>query len=177
MKEIANAWWSLVSAGMGAGAVLALQALWRTIYIDVAKRITSTIWGIRIVDEITPKFLRHHLWSGTWEVTWVVKSKNFSPDNAKVGRLYRCFNMIALEGSGTTAAGDKIPYAFVGKLSQDGSIVTGTWFDRRGAGGYHGVYQLVVAGSGNTAVGLWVGFSRSKVAVRSGELRWVRISD
>lgn len=177
MAAIPIGWWHLLFASIGGGIALALQALWRAISVDAAKRITSTIWGIRVVDRCTPNFLRHHLWSGTWEVTWSVKSKNFLPNNSEAGRLYRCFNVIALEGSGTTATGAKIPYAFVGKLSQDSSIVTGTWFDRRGAGGYHGVYQLAVAGTGNEAVGLWAGFSRTRVTVKSGDLSWVRTGD
>lgn len=170
-------WWHLVFASIGGGLALAIQAFSRAISADVAKRISATLWGIRLFDKYTPKTLRHHQWSGDWEVTWGVKSTNFMPQNSDIGRLYRCFNIVALEGSGTTTAGEKIPYAFVGRLSQDGDIVTGTWFDRRGPGGYHGVYQLAVAGTGWTADGLWAGFSRTKVAIKSGNLSWVRLRD
>lgn len=170
--------WHLVSAGIGGGSVQAVRALWRAIATDVAKRITASLWPMRIIDSITPNILRHPIWSGTWDVTWEVDSPNFEPVNAHRARLYRCFNAIALEGLGTTTTGKQIPYGFTGKLSRDKSIVTGTWFDRRwGDGGYHGVYQLRIAGTGESATGLWCGFSETTEKIKSNRLVLARLID
>jgi len=171
-------WSHLLSAGIGGGGVLVIRSLSRAIAADVAKRITTTLWGIRAFDVCTPPFMRHPLWSGTWRVTWFVKSANFEPSNADSGRLYRCFNSIAFEGSGTTTTGQRIPYGFVGKLSRDKTIATGIWFDRRGGdGGYHGVFQLRASGNGHQAAGKWAGFSETSSAIKADKIEWQRIGD
>jgi hypothetical protein len=112
-------------------------------------------------------------------VVWIVKSSNFAAVNPETGRLYRCLNSVAFEGSGTTADGKRIPYAFVGRLTRDKTILTGTWLDRRGRGvGYHGVFQLRLQGAGSTtASGKWMGFSETKPIVKSDSLDWIRLAD
>lgn len=174
-----HSWLAALNIAIGGGAVLALQALGRALITDVATRISASMWGIRAFDTVTGWALRHPVWSGTWEITWKVRSTNFHPVNTETGQLYRCFNTVALEGSGTTAAGHKIPYGFVGRLSRDKSILTGTWFDRRGDKvGYHGVFQLRVQGaSGTAAFGRWAGFSEMKPVVNADVMEWTRISD
>lgn len=133
---------------------------------------------MRCIDRFTPHFLRHPMWSGFWDVTWRVESSNFLETNTHRGRLFRCFNAIALEGSGTTTTGRDIPYGFVGTLSRDKSIATGIWFDRRwGDGGYHGVFQVRVAGTGDRADGLWCGFSETGPQINANALMWERVSD
>jgi hypothetical protein len=160
--------WHIVSAGVGGGLVLAGRALWLALATDVAKRISATLRGMRAIDSITPEFLRHPVWSGTWDVTWEVESPNFEHVNTHRAKLYRCFNAIALEGIGTTISGKRIAYGFTGKLSRDKSIATGIWFDRRwGDGGYHGVYQVRLAGTGDRATGLWSGFSETTPAINA----------
>jgi len=171
-------WLHVVTLGIGASSGLALRSLWRAITADVAKRITSTLSGIRIFDKCTCRFLRHPLWSGEWSVTWKVNSPTFEPANTECGRLYRCFNSIAFEGSGSTTTGHRIPYGFVGKLSRDKTIVTGIWFDRRGGdGGYHGVFQLRASGNGHAATGLWAGFSETSAEIKADKFEWTRVSD
>lgn len=170
--------WHIVSVGIGGGLVLTVRILWQAIATDVAKRITASLWGMRTIDSMTPAFLHHSIWSGTWDVTWEVESPNFELVNTHRARLYRCFNTIALEGLGTTTSGNQIPYGFTGKLSRDKSIATGIWFDRRwGDGGYHGVYQVRISGTGDCAIGLWCGFSETSPAIKSDKLVWTRVND
>lgn len=170
-------WKGALNALFGGGLVLALQGLGRAAVTDVATRISAKVWGIKAFDKLTGWFMRHSIWSGRWEVTWEVKSPNFAPVNAEVGRLYRCLGSVALEGSGTTSDGQKIPYGFVGRLTRDKTIITGTWFDRRGADvGYYGVFQLRLLGAGSTkAVGRWAGFSDAKPTVNADVITWTRI--
>ena len=172
--DLSQALW-LVLVG---GATLALEALGRALWVDVAKRASVSVWGIRIFDYLTGWALHDPLWSGEWKVTWQVGSKNFLPVNEDTGQLYRCFNSFAIEGSGTTSSGRKIPYAFVGKLSRDKSIATGLWFDNRGGNfGYHGVFQMRVQSDGTGVEGLWTGFSEATSAIKSGKMSWQRSSD
>ena len=162
----------------GGGATLALEALGRALWVDVAKRVSVGVWAIRIFDRLTGWALHDPLWSGKWNVAWSVGSENFLPKNEDAGRLYRCFNSFAIEGSGTTSSGHKTPYAFVGKLSRDKSIATGLWFDNRGGkSGYHGVFQMRSRGDGAGAEGLWAGFSDTTSAIKFGEMSWHRLSD
>ena len=169
--------WHILSAGIGGGMILIVQGIWRAAATDVAKRITASLWLMRKIDRITPAVLRHPMWSGIWDVTWEVDSANFVQINEHRGELYRCFNAIALEGLGTTVTGHEIPYGFVGRLSRDKSIATGTWFDRRwGDGGYHGVYQVRVAGTGDRAVGLWCGFAETGPQINANTLIWERVT-
>lgn len=178
LGHISLDFWHIASAGVGGGLVLSAQALWRAMVTDVSKRITTSLWCMRQIDRVTPSFLQHEMWSGTWDITWNVDSSNFDQTNTHRGRLYNCFNAIALEGAGRTVAGHAIPYGFVGKLSRDKSIATGTWFDRRGGdGGYHGVFQVRVGRTGDRADGLWCGFSETGPQIKADVLNWVRVSD
>lgn len=172
-------WEGALNALVGGGIVLALQALGRAVMTDVATRISAKVWGIRTFDELTGWVLRHGIWSGRWEVTWEVQSTNFASVNAETGRLYRCLGSVAFEGSGWTSDGYKIPYGFVGRLTRDKTILTGTWFDRRGSDvGYYGVFQLRLLGAGSTkATGRWAGFSEEKPVVNADVLTWTRIGD
>ncbi len=168
--------WHLVSACVGGGSFLAVRALGRAVATDVAKRISYSLWGMRKIDAITPAFLRHPVWDGKWEVTWEVNSSNFEQFNTHRGRLYRCFNTIAIEGLGRTSSGKLISYGFTGKLSRDKSVATGVWFDRRwGDGGYHGVYQVRLTGTSDRASGLWCGFSQTTSSIKSDKLVWVKV--
>lgn len=172
-------WKAALNALVGGGAVLALQVVGRAVMTDVATRISTKVWGIRVFDKLTGWLLRHAVWSGTWEVTWKVASANFEPVNAETGQLYRCLNSVAFEGAGTTAEGHRIPYGFIGRLSRDKTILTGTWFDRRGNDvGYYGVFQLRLLGAGSdSASGKWAGFSEEKPVVNSDSLTWRKIGD
>jgi hypothetical protein len=169
MFDLSHLAWVAVGGGIG----LAGRSLISAITTDVARRISTTLWGIRTFDRVTRRILRHPIWSGTWEISWHVESKTFGPINSDFGEIARCFNAIAIEGSGTTSTGSKIPYGFVGKFSRDKSIITGIWFDRRaGDGGYHGAFQLRVHGSGEEASGLWLGFSESTATIKSDKIFW-----
>lgn len=172
-------WSAAVNALVGGGIVLALQALGRALVTDVATRITASVWGIRAFDATLGRLRRHPVWSGTWEVAWHVESASFAAVNAKTGRLFRCLHAVAFEGHGTTASGHSVPYAFVGRLSRDKTILTGTWFDRRaGDVGYHGVFQLKLWDpNGGRASGRWAGFSETRPIVNADLLEWERVGD
>jgi len=149
------------------------RALLAAFMTDVARRAGTSIKFIRIFDRYTSFLFKHSVWSGEWEVNWAVNSPNFKKNNRDIVELSRCLNNIAMEASGTTTKGKKITYGFVGKLSRDKSIVTGTWFDRRKGGfGYHGSFQLKLAGSADKATGIWIGFSETAGNIKSGQMDW-----
>lgn len=172
-------WRDALWAAAGGGGLLALQALGRAIFADVASRVSAKYWGIRLFDRATCWiwFMRDPVWSGLWNVSWSVKSKNFEPTNSHVGQIYRCLNSIAILGSGATPDGNRVPYCFIGKLSREKSVLTGTWFDQTivNGGAYHGVYQLRRSGTGGKATGLWIGFSETTGAIKSGEVTWTPV--
>lgn len=163
-----------IVALLSGGVALSVKALFSALVTDVAKRIGATLWGIKFFHRLTPRFLRHPKWSGQWKVTWEVESTNFDAINTDTVELYRVFNRVALEAPGKTSAGDTIIYGFVGTFSRDKTIITGTWFDKRVSdAGYHGAYQVRLAGNGRDVKGVWIGFSETSEGVKSGPLRWV----
>jgi hypothetical protein len=171
-------WSYVLTAGLTGGAVLAIQALTRALMADGAKRIAASVWGIRAFDFCTGWILADPVWSGMWKVTWQVESSTFEAENSGTGRFYRCFNSFALEGSGTTTSGRKLPYAFVGKFGRDKTIATGVWFDKRGGGsGYHGVFQMRALGDSESATGAWAGFSETTSDIKSDRMKWRRCAD
>lgn len=166
-------------------SLLIVPAFWilgRTLIVivvrDFARRFTLTLFGIWLFDRTLGRLLTDHVWSGRWRVTWSVASPDFPAKNQFEGKIYRCFDTIVAEGRGHVVDGESIPYAFVGKLSRADSILTGTWFDRRGTkSGYHGAFQIRLPAAKTIATGTWVGFSDSKPTVRVDELVWERIGD
>lgn len=168
-------WPTMLFTAMIAGTTLALQALVRALWYDIAKRFSLTVKGIQIFDILTRKFLRDPVWSGKWTVTWYVKGPTFQPENIETRRLYRCFNSFTVEGVGITSSGNEIPYVFVGKFSRDKTIATGVWYDNRGSSsGYHGAFQVRVIGEGNGAKGRWLGFSETTHQIKSDKIEWQR---
>lgn len=164
---------------------LIVPTLWiigRTFFIlivrDFARRFALTLTGIRLFDRFLGRLLRDPVWSGYWRISWRVKSSSFSAENVFDGRIYRCFDTIAAEGRGFASNGAEIPYGFIGKLSRDNTILTGTWFDRRGAkSGYHGTYQIRLPAAGTVAKGKWLGFSDKSSQIKVGEITWERTAD
>lgn len=154
---------------------LVARALVAAIAADVGRRISSTFWVIRAFDRTLGRLIPDHTWGGTWTVTWFVDSENFETINSTTSTVYRCFSMVALEGSGAVTAGGLRRYLFTGRLSSDRSILTGVWFDAQEASaGYHGAFQLRLRGAQNKAEGLWIGFSRMSRDIRSGPLQWTK---
>jgi hypothetical protein len=170
------AWNSVGWAVLGAAMPTLLRSFFVAIVRDFARRFALTIFGIRLFDRTIGRLLSDPLWSGRWRITWFVESQTFNDHSSWESRIYRCFDTIAAEGRGDVVEGTSIPYGFVGKLSRDKTILTGTWFDRRGTrAGYHGSYQLRMPASGAVAKGKWIGFSDTKPIVKSGELEWRRL--
>ncbi len=164
--------WGIFSGGI----LILLRTLFVAAMSDVGRRISSTMFGIQAFENTLGRLLRDDVWSGEWEVAWNVKSKAFLQSNKRQSAIARCFNSVALEGVGLTTAGVEIPYGFIGKLSRDKSIVTGTWFDRSGNNaGYHGVYQLRLQGGRDEAVGKWAGFSETGSNIKTGTLYWTKV--
>jgi hypothetical protein len=164
-------WWGIIIGGGLIAARLLLAAVLR----DTAKRIAFTLWGIKLFHNATKwlPWLQHPTWSGNWEITWKVESDNFHESNVDRAQMYRAFNRIAAVSSYSTLEGNSIPYKFVGELSRDMTIVTGTWSDNRGgAGGYHGSFQMRVTGTAVSAKGLWIGFSETTNEIKAGDLIW-----
>ncbi|QCK85573.1 hypothetical protein E8L99_07225 [Phreatobacter aquaticus] len=169
-------WTDIAWAAIGGALTLLGRNALTAAFTDVARRISLSMWGIRMFDQYIGKYLIHPIWSGQWDVTWFVNSASFEESNTHTSTIYRCFNTIAIESTGTTPAGLKLRYGFIGRLSRDKTIVSGIWFDSRGNdGGYHGVYQLRMPGAGHAATGLWVGFSDTTDAINSGKLVWTKL--
>lgn len=168
--------WGIVWTAIGSFLPMLAKWLMAAILKDFARSFMFTLIGIRLFDRSIGRLREDPVWSGRWRVTWFVDSPTFNNKNSWEGRIYRCFDTVAAEGIGHTADGRRIPYGFIGKLSRDRTILTGTWFDRRGASsGYHGAYQLRVSAVGERAIGKWIGFSDTDTTVRAGELEWQRL--
>jgi hypothetical protein len=164
-------------AVVSGGFALSLRALVAAVISDLSKRLMISMWGIRAFDTCLGWIVRNPVWSDEWEVVWDVQSSTFQSTNVEKAQLSRAFNKVALEGSGITRDGKKIRYGFLGDLSRGKTIITGTWFDRRGGqSGYYGAYQLRLSGTGEEAVGRWVGFSETTAAIKSGRLTWKKLS-
>lgn len=145
---------------------------------DIARRFALSLFGVRLFDRTLGRLHRDPVWSGHWRVTWYVTSSTFVQENSCEGRIYRCFDTVVTEGVGHTIDNESIRYGFIGKLSRDGTILTGTWFDRRGARvGYHGSYQIRAPASGSVVKGKWIGFSDKKPIVRAGDITWERLGN
>src|SRR5262249_683215 len=147
-----------------------------TLISDFARRLALTIRGVEAFEFVFGWVLKDAIWSGRWRITWTVASPTFNNTNAWEGRIARCFDTIVARGVGVTSGGVTLPYGFVGKLSPDHSLLTGTWFDERGAkSGYHGAYQLRLTPVGDQAIGKWLGFSKTQPVINSGDLLWEKL--
>jgi hypothetical protein len=103
-----------------------------------------------------------------WTLTWHVESENFQPANPSPLRLQRFFNVVGAEWDVVATNGASYSYRLVGQLN-DGKL-TGRWFDAdNGRLGYSGVMQLVFSPLGDSAAGLWIGYSAAN-NVKSGEI-------
>jgi hypothetical protein len=170
--------WNIVFWGaVGSAATILIRMLFVALVTDFARRFSLSIIGVRIFDFLTRWFLSDPIWSGQWKITWQVSSSSFKQENSYEGKIYRCLDTVVTEGMGHTADGESIPYGFVGKLSRDHTILTGIWFDRRGAkSGYHGSYQIRLSAGGSTlASGKWIGFSEQRNTVKAGKLTWQKL--
>jgi len=166
--------WTLV----GAALTIAARTFFAAIITDFTKRFTLTLVGVQAFDAMTDWLLRHPIWSGYWRVTWKVTSADFPEKNEWEGRVYRCFDTVVAEGAGQVSGGEYIRYGFIGKLSRDRTILTGTWFDRRGSKiGYHGAYQVCLQTPRDVATGKWIGFSSKQPVINADELLWERVGD
>ena len=168
--------WSVLEwTGIGAAIPIIGRLFFIALAQDIARRFSVTMIGIKVWDWVTrwPPLI-DPIWSGTWKITWTTESPSFDQSNFWIGRVWRCFNTIAAEGTGKSSSGQRIKYGFVGKLSRDKTILTGTWFDKRGAG-YHGCYQLRLFSAHNIAEGRWVGFSETSAAINADMLKWERL--
>lgn len=105
--------------------------------------------------------------TGKWTQKWCVKSKHYPPQNeseAEVTQIGSEFNAISsIQGR---------PFVIRGQI-QSGNVVTGTWYDRQGAGTYFGAFQLVIDPIPTKMEGKWIGFS-SKNVVKEGQWIWRR---
>lgn len=141
-------------------------------------RIGASMWGIKASVRILGWVpgVREDVWSGPWEVSWEVDSKNFEPKSTHTANLYRFLGKVAVEGIGSTKDGNQIPYGFVGNYSNSDAIISGEWFDRtHKTAGYHGTFQLrVPAAARNRGEGLWLGFSDNGPEIKSGKLIWTK---
>lgn len=166
---------------LGGALVILAQWLFNATARDVTKRLVLTAYMIqagsilaKVLSTIFP-FLRHPVWSGDWTVSWEVESQNFDPVNSRGSELFLWLTSVSIEGTGRTSKGECLPYSFVGMLTRDKTIVTGTWTDKvSGPEGYHGVFQIRLNPSKDEASGLWIGFSHSDGTVKSGQLTWTK---
>ena len=140
---------------------------------ELGKQVSGQYWFIKIFDSTAGKFLRDRVWSGQWSLTWHTDSANFPKQNTSLGTLHRCFNSIALKSSIQSSKGSELTYLFVGKLSRDRTILTGTWYDDLGSNrGYHGSFQIRLDQHQKSASGKWIGFSDSSNEIRSDNIIW-----
>lgn len=173
-----NYWNSILWAAAGSALPVLVRTFFAAAMRDFVRRFIFTMTGVCVFDRTIGRLLTDPVWSGRWRVTWHVSSSTFKQENACEGRLYRCFDTVVAEGIGHTVNGESVPYGFIGKLSRGRTILTGTWFDRRGAKtGYHGSYQIRVPASGRMVTGKWIGFSDKEPVVKCGELTWERLGD
>jgi hypothetical protein len=171
-------WSALIWAGVGAAVPILARILFVALVRDFARRFALTIVGVKLWDFVTSWALKDPIWSGRWRVTWTTNSTNFHANNAWTGRVRRCFDTMVAEGIGQTSTGRSVRYGFVGKLSRDRTILTGTWFDMRGATvGYHGCYQVRLFSAHDRAEGKWLGFSETSGAINTDVLKWERLSE
>lgn len=166
--------WTLVIGAV----VLVGRSLMAALFSDIATRLAVNLTGIRLFNFVLGWAVRHPVWSGTWQVHWSVQSENFSRNNTCQATRFRMFNQVAMVGLGRSKTVGEIEYVFIGSLSRDKSVLTGKWSDRRGVSiGYHGVYQLLLSGTGDRAVGTWIGFSTTEGRVKSGDLMWTKLQE
>ena len=169
-------WELVICTAAGAAIPVVMKSLFVSIFKDFTLRFSWTIFWIRIFDGTFGRITKDVIWSGSWKITWFVSSNTFLKANDWNGTIYRCFDTIAAEGMGHTQAGTSIPYGFIGKLSRDKTILTGTWFDRRGAkAGYHGAFQVRVTNAGHLVEGKWLGFSDKSPIIKTGKLLWEKL--
>lgn len=172
------AWKAVALTGVGASLPYVVRTFLVIAVKDFARRFSYNVTAVRIFDKVFGKILNEPIWSGIWRVTWNVNSKNFEEENHWDGQVYRCFDTIAADGIGITRTGKKIPYGFLGKLSRNRTILTGTWFDKRGSlSGYYGAYQIRLSDAEAKAEGKWIGFSSETKAVKANKITWERIGD
>lgn len=165
--NLAKYGWVLV----GSAITICLRLLAVALIKEPAKILLGNYKVIRFLSQYLS--FKHPVYSDEWELTWTVKSKNFSEKNSDKVVVYKFLHFVGALASATTKEGEKISYGFVGRLSQD--ILTGDWFDNRIRGiGYHGTFQVVFAKTLDKADGQWLGFSEHR-AVKSGVFSWRKV--
>lgn len=161
---VATAFGSVVTTGM------------KYVFTDIIRRISLNIWFIRTFDRVTNYSITSK-WRGTWEMEWDVVSPNFPDINRGIGRIYCFGSNIAFERTAITRKGTETIYGFVGQLTCQGKVVTGTWFKlRQRDSGYHGAFQLRMCEPDDLVTGAWVGFSDSRCTVNAGEYRLTKLN-
>ncbi|WP_139792368.1 hypothetical protein [Henriciella litoralis] len=118
---------------------------------------------------------KDHDWSGSWEISWVAVTDVGKSENVGRGEVFKFFNSVAIVSTPISGETSEI-YRFVGRLSRNGTILSGHWTDhKRNNKGYHGTFQIRRSEKGRSAVGQWLGFSQNGNLIRTGELKWQKL--
>lgn len=167
-----DVWGAAVSAVFGTIIINVLAVS----IVDVGKWIIASTYMIRLFDVVT-LYRTSSKWRGTWHMNWGVVSTNFPNSKQEIGNIYHFAGHIAFDRIATTKGGSTANYGFVGKLSREGSVVTGKWYNKDDTSkGYHGAFQLIMFGPDNEVGGEWVGFSSDLRRVNSGKYHVNKIS-
>ncbi|MGI2192709.1 hypothetical protein ACRN9V_14820 [Shewanella baltica] len=109
--------------------------------------------------------------NGAWNQRWDVESANFSEENAR-----QSFSSIRQFGSYCYSEfeSNKSIYVLFGRLDRDQLI--GEWFDMNDPLGYSGSFHFIIKNQHHME-GMWIGNSKTIVAVKSGTWRWTKQRD
>jgi hypothetical protein len=157
-----------------AAETTAAIALLRGLFVALAREPARALMNHYVVIKTLSRlWLKDKVYSGDWVIVWTGESNNFPFVNRDKAHVFKFLNSIAAEIESTTSKGWRIRYGFVGKIHD--SIITGEWFDRRGAKmGYYGSFQIVMAKTLSQADGKWIGFGNN-LAVNTGDLTWEKV--
>lgn len=164
--------WQAIFIGAASTAmIVCLRVLFVALIKEPARIILTHYRVVKLCSEMWP--FKSAVYSGQWEITWLVESANFPAENRDVVTMYKFLRHIAAEMCSTTAEGQKITYAFVGE--RYGDIITGRWLDNRiDKAGYYGQFQLAISPTLGRAEGKWLGFSSSRV-INANKLVWKKL--
>jgi hypothetical protein len=171
MKQLID-WSHIVTFAAGGAATALVRTLFIALVQEPARALMNRHQVIRFLSSLWP--LKHEAFSGNWEFEWKVDSKNFHRSNKDRVQFCKFLHFVAAELETRTRSGTRIKYGFVGQMY--GSIVTGKWYDIRDPDrGYYGTFQVVMAGTMQSAEGKWLGFAKD-ASVKTGDLLWKRLA-